>query len=59
MGRDICLTNKEPILHWVDKFITELSEFRRLVSEGEGELEQAFLRARERRERWLQERERA
>jgi len=58
MSRDICLTNKEPILHWVDKFITELSEFRRLVSEGGEELEQVFLKAREQRERWLQERER-
>ena len=58
MSRDICLTNKEPILHWVDKFITELSEFRRLVSEEGEELDQAFLRAREQRERWLQERER-
>lgn len=56
MSRDICLTNKELILHWVDKFITELSEFRRLVSEEGEELEQAFLKAREQRERWLQER---
>ena len=59
MSRDICLTNREPILHWIDEFITELREFRRLVSEEGKELEQAFLGARERRERWLQHRERA
>ncbi len=59
MSRDICLTNKEPILHWIDEFITELGEFRRLVSEEGKELEQAFIEARERRERWLQQRERA
>jgi len=53
MSRDICLTNKEPILHWIDEFLKELGEFRRLVSEDGKELEQAFLRVREGRERWL------
>jgi prephenate dehydrogenase len=55
MSRDICLTNKGPILRWIDEFLKELGEFRRLVSEDGKELEQAFLRAREGREKWLQE----
>ena len=55
MSRDICLTNREPILHWIDEYIKELGEFRRLVSEGGQEMEQAFIRARQGRERWLGE----
>jgi len=53
MSRDICITNKEPILRGIDEFLKELGEFRRLVSEDGKELEQAFLRAQEGRERWL------
>ena len=55
MSRDICLTNREPILHWIDEYIKELEEFRRLVGEGDQEMEQAFIRARQGRERWLGE----
>ncbi|TET40313.1 MAG: prephenate dehydrogenase/arogenate dehydrogenase family protein [Dehalococcoidia bacterium] len=55
MSLDICLTNREPILHWIDEYIKELGEFRRLVSEGGQEMEQAFIRARQGRERWLGE----
>ncbi|MBE0415757.1 MAG: prephenate dehydrogenase/arogenate dehydrogenase family protein [Dehalococcoidia bacterium] len=53
MSRDICLTNRGPILHWLDEYIAELRELRRLVSEGGEELEIAFIRAREGREGWL------
>lgn len=61
MSRDICLTNREPIIHWIDDYIEEMRELRRLVSEGgvkggggESEkLEEAFMRAREEREGWL------
>jgi len=61
MSRDICLTNREPILHWIDDYIEELRALRRLVSEGGvkgggGESEklgEAFMRVREEREGWL------
>jgi len=64
MSRDICLTNREPILHWIDGYIEELSMLRRLVSQGSAKddvgewggsekLEEAFKRAREEREGWL------
>jgi prephenate dehydrogenase len=53
MGRDICLTNKEPILRWLDDYIEELKRLRSLIDGGSGELEQAFVRAREAREKWL------
>lgn len=54
MSRDICLTNREHILRCIDEFSKELGKLRRLLSEGGDELEEAFLRAREARERWLQ-----
>ncbi|MCK4964855.1 MAG: prephenate dehydrogenase/arogenate dehydrogenase family protein [Dehalococcoidia bacterium] len=61
MSRDICLTNREPIIHWIDDYIEEMRALRRLVSEGgvkggggESEkLEEAVMRAREEREGWL------
>lgn len=59
MSRDICLTNREPILRWIDEYIEEMRALRRLVSEGgemgeRGEkLGEAFMRAREIREGWL------
>ncbi len=52
MSRDICITNKEPILRWLDEYIQELERFRSLVSGDKG-LEEAFVRAREAREGWL------
>jgi len=58
MSRDICLTNKGPILRWIDEFIKELGEFRHRISEDGKELEQAFFRAREGREKWLRGMER-
>ncbi len=54
MSRDICLTNREHILRCIDEFSKELGKLRRLLSEGGDELEEAFLRAREAREKWLQ-----
>ena len=53
MSRDICLSNREPILRWLDEYIEELRELRCLVSQGGEELEQAFIRARDEREGWL------
>ena len=56
MSRDICLTNREPIIRWIDDYIEELRALRYLISEG-GEidrLEEAFIQVRKERERWLQ-----
>ena len=36
MHRDICVTNPEDILAWVDSFIRELYEMRRLLANDEG-----------------------
>jgi prephenate dehydrogenase len=54
MGRDICLTNKEPILRWLDDYIAELKRLRSLVNKGSVGLEQALVAARDAREKWLQ-----
>ncbi len=53
MNRDICLTNRENILSWIDEFIGELARFRRMVSEGSQDLEDAFLTAQRARQAWL------
>jgi prephenate dehydrogenase len=64
MSHDICLTNTEPIIRWIDSYIEELNTLRNLVNqggmhgegvedEGSEKLEDAFKRAREEREGWL------
>ena len=55
MNRDICLTNQEAIINWIDEFTKELGEFRRLVAEGNQDLEKAFIRMHQARQRWLEE----
>jgi prephenate dehydrogenase len=55
MSRDICLTNQEGIVHWIDQFISELTAFKGLIQEGgERTLGKAFDSAWEARDRWLQ-----
>ncbi|MCX5998685.1 MAG: prephenate dehydrogenase/arogenate dehydrogenase family protein [Chloroflexi bacterium] len=56
MERDICLTNRDNIVAWLDDFTKELTRFRQLVADGAGEgLEQAFDQARQARQRWLED----
>ena len=56
MNRDICVTNRENIVGWIDAFVEEIDRFRRIIAEGsEEEVEQAFIEARELRQRWLED----
>jgi len=55
MNRDICLTNRENILLWIDEFSRELSRFRQLVAGNSEDLEKAFTEARQARESWLED----
>lgn len=55
MNRDICLTNQQNILNWIDEFVKELSLFQGLVAEGGEELEKAFIQAQQARQRWIEE----
>jgi prephenate dehydrogenase len=37
MAHDICLTNRENILHWIDRYVTELKRLAAFVEESEPE----------------------
>ncbi len=54
MNYDICLTNRGNILNWIDEFIKELSQFRRLIAADSSKLEDAFIQARQARQAWLE-----
>jgi prephenate dehydrogenase len=49
----ICLSNKEAIVNWIDKFSKELERYRQLVAEGDKRLEQALTEANKARQEWL------
>jgi len=49
----ICLSNKEAIVNWIDKFCKELERYRQLVAEGDKRLEQALTEANKARQEWL------
>ena len=57
MHRDISITNREPIVSWIDSFIRELYEVRNLLNDESGPdaeaVEQLFESASEERARWL------
>ncbi len=55
MSRDICLTNKKPILEAIENYINSLNELRHLISAGDEKIEDHFIRAREAREGWLRQ----
>ena len=57
MHRDICLSNPEPIVAWIDSFIRQLYEVRQLLADGEN-LDAAavldlFVQSRDARDMWL------
>ena len=54
MNRDICLTNQEKIVDWLDRYIEVLKGYRHLVAEDSEELAEMLAQAREARDRWLQ-----
>ena len=49
----ICLSNKEAIVDWIDKFSKELEWYRQLMAGGDKRLEQAFTEANKARQEWL------
>lgn len=54
MGRDICMTNRGPIVRWLDEYTEALNKLRHLISDGSEEIETAFIDACQAREDWLQ-----
>lgn len=57
MARDICLTNRDEILRWLDVYLATLQELRGMVAATEADagarIEAFFAEAREAREDWL------
>ena len=56
MHRDICMTNPEPIVAWMDSYIRELYDLRNMLAKEGGpdpeEMENVFTEAMEARARW-------
>jgi len=50
---DICLSNRESILRWIDKFIDELDHYKTLIKSDTDELRRVFAEAVVTREKWL------
>lgn len=55
MNRDICFTNREEIIRWIDAYTVELGKYRDALSGGGPELQRLLEQAREARERWRRE----
>ncbi len=54
MGRDICLTNRDNLLRWLDTYVEQLRHYRQWLQEANGEaLGKALTQARDARDRWL------
>jgi prephenate dehydrogenase len=53
MNRDICLTNQERIVDWLDRYIEVVKGYRHMVAEDSEELAEMLAQARQARERWL------
>ena len=49
----ICLSNREAIVAWIDKFSEELERYRELVANGDKRLQQALTEASKARQEWL------
>ena len=55
MGHDISLTNRENMLHWIDRYIEELRRYRALVAdETQEDLYKTLLRVQIERDEFLQ-----
>jgi len=53
VNAQICLTNQQAILHWLDRFIDELQKYRHLVNLGDEKLKETLAEANKLRQEWL------
>ena len=53
MSRDICETNREALLHWLDRYLNELDRYRQLIAQGSDDLLDVFMTAQMERDRFL------
>jgi prephenate dehydrogenase len=56
VNTDICATNAEAIVYWIDEYRKELERVRQLVRSGDEALEKALAEASEARSKWLRSR---
>ena len=56
LGAHICLSNQYAIVSWIDAFIEELQKLRKLVADGNEEIERALAAANKARQKWLEQR---
>jgi prephenate dehydrogenase len=56
LGAHICLSNRAAIVSWIDAFIKELQNLRKLVADGSEEIERALTMANKARSKWLEKR---
>jgi prephenate dehydrogenase len=55
MAHDIMVSNKQNVLHWLDRYIDELSRFRSVIAEGETKaVLEAFTRPQMERENFME-----
>jgi len=54
MSHDICFTNRENLLHWLDRFSSEISRYRELIQGDDEALFKTFANAQMDRETFLQ-----
>jgi prephenate dehydrogenase len=56
LSHDICLTNRENLLHWLDRYGEELRRLRRLIADGKGqeELIKTFAKVQAARDAFLE-----
>ena len=52
----ICLSNQTAIVSWIDSFIEELKKLRKLIADGNDDIERALAIANKARQKWLEKR---
>ena len=53
VNRDICLTNSESLVRWIDDYTAELQRFRQMVLDGSEDLGRTLVDVWEARARWI------
>jgi prephenate dehydrogenase len=56
MHRDICMTNREAISRWLERYIDELQRFRDMLGGSSEQVEQYFVEAKVARDKWMESR---
>ena len=51
-NRDICLSNSEALTHWLNQYITGLTDLRDRIAGHDGSLDQNFARVQQLRQQW-------